>query len=87
MLHTDDRPQPATYRSSGCLFGRRVDLTGRLGRQRHTAKGRLSGTLSFLPLYGMFLLAQFRDRRAYPLIADVCKLPRETLDGLPGDAP
>jgi hypothetical protein len=39
----------------------------------------------FLPLYAMFLLAQFRDQRAYPLIIDLCRLPREILDGLLGD--
>jgi hypothetical protein len=40
---------------------------------------------SFLPLYAMYLLAQFRDQRAYPLIIDLCKLPRENLDNLLGD--
>jgi hypothetical protein len=40
---------------------------------------------SFLPLYAMFMLAQFRDRSAYPLITEMCKLPRETLDVLIGD--
>ena len=40
---------------------------------------------SFLPLYAMFLLAQFRERRAYPLIIDLCRLPRESLDSLIGD--
>jgi hypothetical protein len=39
----------------------------------------------FLPLYAMFLLAQFRDRRAYPLIIGLCKLPPETVDELLGD--
>jgi len=39
----------------------------------------------FLPLYAMFLLAQFRERRAYPPIVELCKLPRETLDSLLGD--
>jgi hypothetical protein len=33
----------------------------------------------------MLLLAQFRDRRAYPLIVEMCKLPRESLDVLIGD--
>ena len=40
---------------------------------------------SLLPLYAMFLLAQFREQRAYPLIVDLCKLPRETLDNLLAD--
>lgn len=40
---------------------------------------------SFLPLYAIFLLAQFRKRRAYPLIMELCKLPRDSLDGLIGD--
>jgi hypothetical protein len=40
---------------------------------------------SFLPLYAMFLLAQFRERRAYALIVEMCKLPRESLDVLIGD--
>ena len=39
----------------------------------------------FLPLYAMFLLAQFRERRAYRLIIDLCRLPREGLDSLIGD--
>jgi hypothetical protein len=40
---------------------------------------------SFLPLYAMFLLAQFRERRAYSVIMDLCKLPHKTLDNLLGD--
>jgi hypothetical protein len=40
---------------------------------------------SFLPLYAVFLLAQFREQRAYHLIADVCKLPHETVDGILGE--
>lgn len=40
---------------------------------------------SFLPLYAMFMLAQFRDRRAYTLIVEMCKLPRKSLDALIGD--
>jgi len=43
------------------------------------------GDASLLPLYAMFLLAQFRDQGAYPLIVQLCRLPRETLDGLLGD--
>jgi len=39
----------------------------------------------FLPLYAMFLLAQFRDRRAYPLVIELCRRPREILDILLGD--
>lgn len=39
----------------------------------------------FLHLYSMYLLAQFRDRRAYPLIIELCKLPRESLEALIGD--
>lgn len=39
----------------------------------------------FLPVYAMYLLAQFRDQRAFPLIIELCRLPRRTLDGLLGD--
>ena len=45
----------------------------------------MDGEASFLPLYALFLLAQFRERRAYPLIMNLCKLPRESLDGLIGE--
>lgn len=40
---------------------------------------------SMLPLYALYLLAQFRDRRAYPLVVDLCRLPRGILDRLLGD--
>ena len=40
---------------------------------------------SFLPLYAMFLFAQFRERGAYRLIVGLCRLPRESLDSLIGD--
>jgi hypothetical protein len=40
---------------------------------------------SFLPIYAMYLLAQFRDQRAYPLIINLCKLPHRELDRLLGD--
>lgn len=33
----------------------------------------------FLPIYALFLLAQFREHRAYPLIIKLCELPSETL--------
>ncbi len=39
----------------------------------------------FLPVYAMRMLAQFRDQRAFPLIIDLCRLPRQTLDILIGD--
>jgi hypothetical protein len=39
----------------------------------------------FLPIYAMYLLAQFRDQRAYPLIIDLCKIPHTELDRLLGD--
>jgi hypothetical protein len=39
----------------------------------------------FLPIYAMYLLAQFRDRRAYPLVIDLCKLPIKELDRLLSD--
>ena len=39
----------------------------------------------FLLLYAMFLLAQFRDRRAYPLMIRLCKLPAGVLDSLIGE--
>ena len=42
-------------------------------------------SLSFLPIYALFLLAQFREHRAYPLIMKLCELPSETLVSLLGD--
>lgn len=39
----------------------------------------------FLHLYGMYIFAQFREHRAYPLIAMMCKLPHDLLDGLIGE--
>lgn len=41
--------------------------------------------LPFLPLYALFLLAQFRERRAYPLVAALCRLPEDTVEGVLGD--
>jgi len=68
---------------------RREEITPHLMRAlQKAAEGPVDSKeeeASFLPLYAMFLLAQFRDRRAYPLIIDLCKLPRESLDGLIGD--
>lgn len=49
------------------------------------AQGVKEDETPFLPLYAMFLLAQFRDRRAYPLVIELCRLPRMTLDILLGD--
>ena len=40
---------------------------------------------SFLPVYAMFVLAQFREPRAFPLVVELCKLPEKTLDALIGD--
>lgn len=40
---------------------------------------------SLLPLYAMHMLAQFRDRRAYPLIAELCRAPGTILDDMLGD--
>jgi len=39
----------------------------------------------YLPLFALFLLAQFRERRAYPLVMALCRLPEKTLDSLIGD--
>jgi uncharacterized membrane protein len=36
-------------------------------------------------LYALYLLAQFRETRAYPLIVEICSLPPETVDELLGD--
>jgi hypothetical protein len=36
-------------------------------------------------LYAMFLLAQFREERAYPLLVDFCSIDSETIDSLLGD--
>jgi hypothetical protein len=38
-------------------------------------------------VYAMFLLAQFRDQRAYPLIIKLASHPPELVDGLFGDIP
>jgi len=35
--------------------------------------------------YALYLLAQFRETRAYPLIVEICSLPPRTVDGLLGD--
>jgi hypothetical protein len=35
--------------------------------------------------YAMYLLAQFRETRAYPLIVDLCRLPPKKVDDLLGD--
>ncbi len=39
----------------------------------------------FLHVYAMYLLAQFREKRAYPLIMQLCTLTIESLDALIGD--
>ena len=39
----------------------------------------------FAHLYAMYLLAQFRETRAYPLVVQFARLPEETLDFLTGD--
>jgi hypothetical protein len=36
-------------------------------------------------IYAIYLLAQFRDYRAYPLITKFCAIPQEALDDLTGD--
>src|SRR5262245_9957583 len=36
-------------------------------------------------LYALYLLAQFRETRAYPLIVEICSLPPETVDELLSD--
>jgi hypothetical protein len=43
------------------------------------------GETSFFPLYAMYLLAQFREPRAYPIIMELCRHPRESLEALIGD--
>ncbi|MGH9751500.1 MAG: DUF1186 domain-containing protein [Blastocatellia bacterium] len=35
--------------------------------------------------YALYLLAQFRETRAYPLIVEICSLPPDTVDALLGD--
>ena len=39
----------------------------------------------FAHLYAMYLLAQFRETRAYPLVVQFARLPEKTLDCLSGD--
>lgn len=39
----------------------------------------------FLHIYAMYLLAQFREKRAYPLVTQLCTFPREKLEALLGD--
>ena len=51
---------------------------------QHPPEPEAAGS-SLLPLYAVFLLAQFRERRAYALIIDLCKLPHETVDGILGE--
>src|SRR5262247_159589 len=36
-------------------------------------------------LYALYLMAQFRETRAYPLVVRIASLPPETVDGLLGD--
>ena len=38
-----------------------------------------------LPTYALFLLAQFRETRAYPSVVAICKMQHEALDRLLGD--
>ena len=68
---------------------RREEITPHLMRALQEAVERpvdsTEEEASFLPLYALFLLAQFRERRAYPLIMNLCKLPHESLDALIGD--
>lgn len=40
----------------------------------------------FLHTWAMFLLAQFRETRAYPLVVSLLDFPKETLDALHGDS-
>ena len=68
---------------------RREEITPHLMRALQEAVERPVGSkeeeASFLALYAIFLLAQFRERRAYRLIIDLCRLPRESLDSLIGE--
>jgi hypothetical protein len=41
--------------------------------------------LPFLPIYALYMLAQFREKRAYPLVIKLCKLPGQGLYDLIGD--
>ncbi len=41
---------------------------------------------SMAPIYALFLLAQFREPRAYPLVVDLVSLPEDVVDHLMGDA-
>lgn len=38
-----------------------------------------------LPIYALYLLAQFRETPAYPRVVAICKMPHEALDRLLGD--
>lgn len=71
------------------MIRRREEITPHLMRALQEAVERPVGSegeeASFLPLYAIFLLAQFRERRAYRLIMDLCRLPRESLDSLIGE--
>jgi hypothetical protein len=68
---------------------RREEITPHLLRSLQEA-AQLPSSLEpeeppFLPIYAMYLLAQFRDQRACPLIIDLCKLPIKELDRLLSD--
>jgi hypothetical protein len=39
----------------------------------------------FLHIAASYLLAQFREERAYPILMEICRLPGKTLDHLYGD--
>jgi hypothetical protein len=39
----------------------------------------------FLPLYAIHLLAQFREKRAYPLVVKLCRAPVKVVEDLLGD--
>ena len=45
----------------------------------------LEDEASMAHLFAMFLLAQFREPRAYPLLVRFGRLPSETVDALAGD--
>jgi hypothetical protein len=61
------------------------ELLAILDYTRQNAESLLEQPNTMGHLYAMYLLAQFRDERAYPLLVDLFSIPSETVVDLTGD--
>ena len=85
LAHTDNKfPREAMQQA----IAQQEEIIPHLLKILETAAGNPNEALdqhNFSYLYAMFLLAQFRERRAYPLIVKLASLPAKTADEMLGD--